>query len=127
MRGDRRTGTRGRDHQRRAAAARPSTSRSTTSAPRRFPTTPPTPRKHIYNVNIPGCATPGKLFVGQRKDPFAVNLGAIFDLVNVAERGASLLDNTNKDAGADDLADKNITTLALEVPTSCLLASAANR
>src|SRR5437867_5098254 len=38
--------------------------------------------KHIYSVNIPGCGMAGKLFVGQRKDPFAVNLGTIFDLVN---------------------------------------------
>ena len=34
-----------------------------------------TPRKHVYTVNIPGCTAPGKVFVGQRKDPFAVNLG----------------------------------------------------
>src|SRR5215831_21225514 len=38
--------------------------------------------KHIYNVNIPGCNQPAKLFVGQRKEAFAVNLGTIFDLVN---------------------------------------------
>ncbi|HEY4065866.1 MAG TPA: DUF4331 domain-containing protein [Burkholderiaceae bacterium] len=76
----------------------------------------------IYNVNIPGCTTPGKVFVGQRKDPFAVNLGVIFDLVNVPS-AAFLLDPANKDAGADSLADKNVTSLALEVPTSCLLAS----
>jgi hypothetical protein len=38
--------------------------------------------KHVYNVNVPGCAMPGRLFVGQRQDPFAVNLGTIFDLVN---------------------------------------------
>ena len=31
--------------------------------------------QHVYSVNIPGCSTPGKVFVGQRKDPFAVNLG----------------------------------------------------
>ncbi len=31
--------------------------------------------QHVYTVNIPGCSTPGKVFVGQRKDPFAVNLG----------------------------------------------------
>ena len=36
----------------------------------------------IYNVNIPGCTTPGKLFAGQRKDPFVVNLGETFDLIN---------------------------------------------
>ena len=72
----------------------------------------------IYNVNIPGCATPGKVFVGQRKDPFAVNLGTIFDLVNAP--ASFLLDPANKDAGADSLQYKNVTSLALEVPTSCL-------
>ncbi|HKX41883.1 MAG TPA: DUF4331 domain-containing protein [Burkholderiaceae bacterium] len=77
----------------------------------------------IYTVNIPGCATPGKVFVGQRKDPFAVNLGAIFDLVNVPS-AAFLLDPANKDAAEDKLNDKNVTSIALEVPTSCLLASA---
>ncbi|MDP9045053.1 MAG: DUF4331 domain-containing protein [Pseudomonadota bacterium] len=75
----------------------------------------------IYSINIPGCSTPGKVFVGQRKDPFAVNLGVIFDLVNAP--AAFLLDNSNKDAGTDSLQTKNVTTLALEVPTSCLLAS----
>ena len=38
--------------------------------------------QHIYSVNIPGCGMPARLFVGQRQDPFAVNLGTIFDLVN---------------------------------------------
>lgn len=76
----------------------------------------------IYAINIPGCATPGKVFVGQRKDPFAVNLGVIFDLVNVPS-AAFLLDPANKDAGTDSLKDKNVTSLALEVPASCLLAS----
>ena len=78
--------------------------------------------QHVYEVNIPDCAAKGKVFVGQRKDPFAVNLGAIFDLVNVPS-AAFLLDNNNKDVGTDSLQDKNVTTLALEVPTSCLLAS----
>jgi hypothetical protein len=38
--------------------------------------------KHVYSVNVPGCAVPARVFVGQRQDPFAVNLGTIFDLVN---------------------------------------------
>jgi len=75
----------------------------------------------IYSINIPGCSTPGKVFVGQRKDPFAVNLGVIFDLVNVPS-AAFILNPANKDAAADSLADKNVTSLALEVPASCLLA-----
>ena len=36
----------------------------------------------IYDVTIPGCAVPGKIFVGQRRESFAVNLGTIFDLIN---------------------------------------------
>ena len=79
--------------------------------------------KHVYSINIPGCATPGKMFVGQRKDPFAVNLGAIFDLVN-APLGV-ITDPTLIDAGKDDLADKNVTALALEVPTACLTADSS--
>jgi hypothetical protein len=79
---------------------------------------------HIYSVNIPGCAAPGKLFVGQRKDPFAVNLGVIFDLVNVPS-AAFILNPANKDAGTDSLAEKNVTSLELEVPASCLLAPGA--
>ena len=66
--------------------------------------------QHVYNVNIPGCTGTGKLFVGQRKDPFAVNLGVIFDLVNVPgaadftpAEAAFLLDPTMKDAGTDSL------------------------
>ena len=37
---------------------------------------------HIYSAAIPGCDAPAKVFVGQRKDAFAVNLGKVFDLVN---------------------------------------------
>jgi hypothetical protein len=85
--------------------------------------------QHVYNVNIPGCSTAGKVFVGQRKDPFAVNLGVIFDLINVPgaadfspAEAAFVLDPAQKDAGSDSLMDKNVTTLALEVPASCLTA-----
>ncbi len=38
--------------------------------------------QHIYDIGIPGCGT-GRVFVGQRKDPFVVNLGETFDLVNI--------------------------------------------
>ena len=37
----------------------------------------------LHASTSPAARTPGKVFVGQRKDPFAVNLGVIFDLVNV--------------------------------------------
>jgi hypothetical protein len=70
---------------------------------------------HIYDVSIPGCG-PGRLFVGQRREGFVVNLAEAFDLINLDPLGPV-------DSEANVLADKNITTLALEVPTSCLVSS----
>ena len=29
----------------------------------------------IHTMNVPGCSMPGRVFVGQRKEGFAVNLG----------------------------------------------------
>jgi hypothetical protein len=75
--------------------------------------------KHIYAVNIPGCGTPGKLFAGQRKDPFAVNLGVIFDLINAPV--AFITNPANIGAAPNSLDGANVTTLALEVPKSCLV------
>lgn len=68
---------------------------------------------HIQGVNFPGNATAGKVFVGQRKDPFVVNLGETFDLVNLNPLGPV-------DGARDSLADKNVTSLVLEVPISLL-------
>ncbi len=69
--------------------------------------------QHIYTVNIPGCSAPGRVFVGQRKDPFSVALGQVFDLVNLNPLGAP-------DANADALAAKNVTTMAVELPVACV-------
>lgn len=83
--------------------------------------------KHIHTVTIPGCPAgkdQGRVFVGQRQEGFAVNLGAIFDLVNAP--AAFLLDPANKDAagnGGNHVIQKaNVTTLALEVHKDCLTA-----
>ena len=38
----------------------------------------------IHDITIPDCE-PGRVFAGQRKEPFAVNLGEIFDLVNITD------------------------------------------
>jgi hypothetical protein len=84
---------------------------------------------HVFDVDIPGCTPPqgthARIFVGQRAEGFAVNLGEIFDLVNVD------IDDTNPPAnvlGAEDqgrnvLDDANVTSIALEVPASCLNAA----
>jgi hypothetical protein len=76
--------------------------------------------KHIYSVNIPGCAMPARVFVGQRQDPFAVNLGTIFDLVNAPV--AVITDPALIGAVPNQLGDKNVTTLSLELHKSCLTA-----
>jgi uncharacterized protein DUF4331 len=69
----------------------------------------------IYNISIPGCSSGiGRVFVGQRRDPFFAAIGRIFDLVNLDDPLGS------RDAGLGDLADQNVTTLALEVPAACL-------
>jgi hypothetical protein len=68
---------------------------------------------HIFSIGLPGCNTPGRVFVGQRKDPFAVNLGEIFDLVNLNPAGSP-------SAKPNAIADKNVTSIALEVPIACL-------
>lgn len=75
--------------------------------------------KHLHNVNIPGCAMPGRLFVGQRQEAFAVNIGPIFDLVNVP---LSVITNPAliNAAAANSIQDHNVTSLALEVHKSCL-------
>jgi Domain of unknown function (DUF4331) len=74
--------------------------------------------RHVHTFNMPGCEKPGKVFVGQRQDPFAVNLGTIFDLVNAP--AAVLLNPDLKGAAPNTIGDKNVTTIALEVHRSCL-------
>ena len=81
---------------------------------------------HIYNVAIPGCTPPAgttaRIFVGQRREGFAVNLGQIFDLVNLDFDPATPQANPlgAQDQGANVLADAGVTSIALEVPASCL-------
>ena len=74
--------------------------------------------QHIYSVKIPGCSTPGKVFVGQRKEGFGVNLGEIFDLVNIPT--ARVIGS--RSGGTNATAGKNITSLAMELPISCVTA-----
>ena len=70
--------------------------------------------QHIYNVTIPGCGSNGKVFVGQRKEPFYIAVGKIFDLFNLNPLGPEVNGNDN------DLEYKNVSTIALEVPIACL-------
>jgi len=64
---------------------------------------------HVYSIDLGGGLI-GRMFVGQRKDPFVVNLGETFDLVNYSNPLGP------PDAQPDTLADKNVTALVLELP-----------
>jgi hypothetical protein len=85
----------------------------------------------IYTVNIPGCSTPGRVFVGQRSDAFAVNLGGAFDSVNFvpiegdsapgAGDGKGFKGGITQSRANDEIVGKlNVDTFALEVPIACL-------
>ena len=73
-----------------------------------------------YNiVNFAGCpsgADTGRVFVGQRQESFSLALGEIFDLVNFSP----LAGDTPDDESRNEIADYNITSLAIEVHKDCL-------
>jgi hypothetical protein len=85
----------------------------------------------MYQVSIPNCSDMAKVFVGQRKDPFVVNLGKTFDLVNYVPVEGDSAPGAGDDGGFpggitqstenDDLSDKNVTAIAIEVPKSCIV------
>lgn len=87
-------------------------------------------RQFVYNINVPGCAEPGRVFVGQRKEGFVVGLGRVFDLVDLvpidgdsapgAGDGKGFPGGITQSARNNEIGDKNVTTLALELPKNCL-------
>src|SRR5690349_1349423 len=69
-------------------------------------------QSHIYDIKLPDGSL-GRLFVGQRDDPFVVNLGEAFDLVHLNPLGPV-------NGREDVIADANVTSLILELPKSFL-------
>ncbi|NVB76884.1 MAG: DUF4331 domain-containing protein [Kofleriaceae bacterium] len=88
----------------------------------------------IYEFDMPGCTPTGvqagthsRVFVGQRREGFAVNLGQVFDLVNMGVSALGVTPANGQadltgaaDQGKNIVGNKNITSLAIEVPASCL-------
>ncbi|GHB04202.1 hypothetical protein GCM10009069_28420 [Algimonas arctica] len=73
--------------------------------------------QYVYDVTLPNCALPAKVFVGQRAEAFAVNLGQVFDLVNLVPLEGSITQSREN----DDLVGKaNITSIAIEAPIACV-------
>jgi hypothetical protein len=87
-------------------------------------------RSFMYDINLPGCTPPRgthpRVFVGQRKEGFSVNLGQIFDLLHFNTSGIGDVANIlgPQYQGFDDLAGKNVTSIALEIPAACLIKDA---
>jgi Domain of unknown function (DUF4331) len=87
-------------------------------------------RHFVYDIAIPGCGQPGRVFAGQRKEGFVVNLGRVFDLVNLvpiegdsapgAGDGRGFPGGITQDPKNNEIGDKNVTTLALELPKTCI-------
>jgi len=80
----------------------------------------------VYPITIttPGCAAgQGKVFVGQRQDPFFLDLGGTFDLVNYTYPVTELVPSgtSPRNYATNSLAGFNVTTLALEIPAKCLI------
>jgi hypothetical protein len=92
--------------------------------------------RFIHDIAIPGCSGGGRMFVGQREEAFAVNLGPIFDLVNFVPiqgdsdsvygngqpfpGGITQSDRNQELKDRPDEANYNITSIAIEVPISCV-------
>jgi hypothetical protein len=62
------------------------------------------------------------MFVGQRREGFVVNLGQVFDLINLNPLGARNSAATSEHPTGSILDDKNVTSLALELPIRCVAA-----
>lgn len=79
-------------------------------------------RTFIHSVNVPGCSQPARVFVGQRDESFVVNLGEVFDLVNIVpiDAASGFPNGIRQDRRNDDLRVENVTTLALEIHADCL-------
>ena len=84
----------------------------------------PTPPSNVGPKTIPnyeqaqagaikGLPGGGKVFAGQREDPFFAALGRIFDTVNLTGAGLG-----NQGGGVDDLAGYAVQSIVLQVPES---------
>ncbi len=72
---------------------------------------------------LPGGA---RVFAGQRDDPFFVDLGATFDLINIDKPGRPGIGLGNVGGGDDGLTGYNTHTIAIQVPKTHLTRRGAN-
>jgi hypothetical protein len=70
----------------------------------------------VANQAIADLPSGGRVFAGQRDDPFFVDLGATFDAVNIDKPGRPGIGLGNKGGGKDDLAGYAVHSIVLQVP-----------
>lgn len=67
---------------------------------------------------VKGLPAGGKTFVGPVDDPFFVDLGAVFDGINIDKPGRPLIGLGNQGGGKDDVSGFNVHAFALQVPAA---------
>ena len=70
----------------------------------------------VANQGIRSLRGGGRVFVGQRDDPFFVDLGTTFDGVNLDKPGRPNIGTGNRGGGTDDVAPYNTHSFVLQVP-----------
>jgi hypothetical protein len=60
----------------------------------------------------------GKVYVGPSRDAFFVDLGAVFDGINIDKPGRPNIGLGNQGGGKDDVAGFNVSSIVLQVPES---------
>jgi hypothetical protein len=66
----------------------------------------------IQTVSFGSCGT-GQIFVGQRREGFIIDIGEIFDLIDLNPLGG-------RNSTQNSLSGKNVTSIAMQVPVACL-------
>jgi len=77
-------------------------------------------RNYIYNIDVPGCAAGGRVFVAQRQEGFHISLGKIFDLINLVPVPGLNVSTAECRAKNDDTKNLNVGSFVLELPISCV-------
>jgi len=74
--------------------------------------------EHVWTGAVQGVRGGGKTFVGPADDPFFIDLGAIFDGINIDKPGRPAIGLGNQGGGKDDVSSYNTHAFVLQVPES---------
>ncbi|MCH8544608.1 MAG: DUF4331 domain-containing protein [Alcanivorax sp.] len=80
----------------------------------------------IFTVGLPLCGSQGRVFVGQRAESTAASLGNYFDNGNLAPGQQPFASVIGADSVDNPMAGFNVTSIAMEIPISCLLPDPEN-